>query len=102
MAALNEKNKELLRLDSANNETIKVLDDKKQGNTLLILVIAELERKLAIESQNEKQRLSITTRILHMESANLDLYKSLIELKQEYQVNVEKFKHSSRVKDNRT
>ena len=28
----------------------------------------------------------MTTRILHMESANLDLTKSLIELKKEYQV----------------
>ena len=99
-AALNQseksialKNEEFARLNAAYNQSIKVLDDeKREGNTLLILVIAELERKLAIENQNDKERLSLTSRIVHLESANRDLNKYLTELKQKYQVNLEKLK----------
>ena len=97
-AALNQseksialKNEEFARLNAAYNQSIKVLDDeKREGNTLLILVIAELERKLAIENQNDKESLSLTSRIVHVESANRDLNKYLTELKQKYQVNLEK------------
>jgi myosin heavy subunit len=100
-AALNQseksialKNEEFARLNAAYNQSIKVLDDEKreEGNTLLILVIAELERKLEIENQNDKERLSLTSRIVHLESANRDLNKYLTELKQKYQVNLEKLK----------
>jgi hypothetical protein len=89
-AALNEKDKELLRLNAAYNESIKLLDEKKQGSLLLILVITDLERQLAIENQYEENILSLTTRIGHPESSNLDLKKSSTELNQEYQVNVKK------------
>jgi hypothetical protein len=83
------KNVEFVGLNAIYNESIKMPNDKKKGNTLLILVIAELERKLAIESENEKERHSLTSRIVHDESANRDLNKYLTELKQKYQVNVE-------------
>ena len=84
------KNEEFDRLNAAYNESIKILDEKKEGNIILILVIAELERKLAIENQNDKESLSLTSRIVHVESANRDLNKYLTELKQKYQVNLEK------------
>ena len=49
-AALNQskksialKNDEFVGLNATYNESIKMLNDKKKGNTLLILVIAELE-----------------------------------------------------------
>ena len=98
-AALNQsersiaiKNEKFARLNAAYNQSIKVLDEKREVNTLLVLVIAELEKKLACETQNEMERQSLATRIVHFESANLDLNKSLTEMKQEYQVNVDRLR----------